>query len=47
MCQLVTDVSRRGCAVLLINFPSLGANEAGDAIRFIFRWGHVLIIIVT
>mmetsp|Transcript_18421 Transcript_18421/g.55530 ORF Transcript_18421/g.55530 Transcript_18421/m.55530 type:complete len:1186 (-) Transcript_18421:1035-4592(-) len=23
--------------VLLINFPSLGANEAGDAIRFIFR----------
>ncbi len=24
--------------VLLINFPSLGSNEAGQAIRFIFRW---------
>ena len=23
--------------VLLINFPSLGSNEAGDVIRFIFR----------
>ncbi len=23
--------------VLLINFPSLGSNEAGQAIRFIFR----------
>ncbi len=23
--------------VLLINFPSLGNNEAGEAIRFIFR----------
>ena len=28
-------VSRK---VLLINFPSLGSNEAGTAIRFIFRW---------
>lgn len=27
-------VSRK---VLLINFPSLGSNEAGTAIRFIFR----------
>ena len=24
--------------VLLINFPSLGANEAGEVVRFIFRW---------
>jgi len=24
--------------VLLIKFPSLGSNEAGQAIRFIFRW---------
>lgn len=26
-----------GRKVLLINFPSLGSNEAGTAIRFIFR----------
>ena len=24
--------------VLLINFPSFGANEAGEIVRFIFRW---------
>ena len=24
--------------VLLINFPSLGSNEAGQSIRFIFRY---------
>ena len=27
-----------GRKVLLINFPSLGSNEAGTAIRFIFRY---------
>lgn len=31
-----------GRKVLLINFPSLGSNEAGATIRFIFRCVNVL-----
>ncbi len=31
-----------GRKVLLINFPSLGSNEAGRLIRFIFRYTKTL-----